>query len=218
VIPTGYARVGNTLYLHGSTASRMVRSLAEGVDVSVAVTLVDGLVLARSAFHHSINYRSVVVFGRARLVTDTGEKVAALRAFTNHVVPGRWDEVRAPTDQELKATAVLALGLDEASAKVRTGPPIDDEIDLSWPVWAGVVPLRLATGVPVADLHLLEGVGAFASAGDAHADARLKPSRSIGGPLGCGIALFVRAQLALSRSIARRGLKEREGFSRAIEA
>jgi len=161
VIPTGYARVGDAIYVHGSTASRMVRSLAEGLDICVTVTLVDGLVLARSAFHHSINYRSVVVFGRARPVIDSREKVAAMRAFTNHVVPGRWDEVRSPTDQEMKGTTVLALGIEEASAKVRTGPPIDDDADRLWPVWAGVVPLRLATGTPVADAHVLDNVMAF---------------------------------------------------------
>ena len=129
VIPTGYARVGETVYIHGSAASRMLRTLDEGVDVCLTVTLVDGFVLARSAFHHSMNYRSVVVLGKARLVTDTQEKVAALRSFTNHILPGRWDEVRQPTEQELKATSVLALPLDEVSAKVRTGPPIDDEED-----------------------------------------------------------------------------------------
>jgi len=160
VIPTGYARVGETVYIHGSAASRMLRTLDEGVDVCLTVTLVDGFVLARSAFHHSMNYRSVVVLGKARLVTDTQEKVAALRSFTNHILPGRWDEVRQPTEQELKATSVLALPLDEVSAKVRTGPPIDDEEDYAFPVWAGVVPLRARVAEPVPDARVLAGIAA----------------------------------------------------------
>jgi nitroimidazol reductase NimA-like FMN-containing flavoprotein (pyridoxamine 5'-phosphate oxidase superfamily) len=158
VIPTGYARVGDRLYLHGSAASRMLRSLASGLDVCVTVTLVDGLVLARSAFHHSINYRSVVIFGRATLVEAEAEKLAALRAFSDQVVPGRWDDVREPNALELKATLVLALPLDEVSAKVRTGPPVDDKGDLSLPVWAGVVPLHLAAGAPIPDPLLAAGI------------------------------------------------------------
>ena len=149
VIPTGYARLGNELFFHGSPASRMLRTLADGLDVCITVTLLDGFVLARSAFHHSMNYRSVVVLGKARLVTDPAEKMRALHAFTNHVVPGRWEEVRQPSEQELKQTQVLALSLTEASAKVRTGPPIDDEEDLALPVWAGVVPLRAVPGTPI---------------------------------------------------------------------
>jgi nitroimidazol reductase NimA-like FMN-containing flavoprotein (pyridoxamine 5'-phosphate oxidase superfamily) len=158
VIPTGYARVENRLYIHGSQASRMLRTLSQGVDVCVTVTLVDGLVLARSAFHHSINYRSVVIFGRASLVEDQETKLAALFAFSEHVIPGRWDDVRAPTPEEMKATSVLALELAEASAKVRTGPPLDDEDDYSLPVWAGVIPLRLAAGAPIDDPRLPEGL------------------------------------------------------------
>jgi len=158
VIPTGYGRIGDVLYIHGSAASRMLRTLGEGVDVCVTVTLVDGLVLARSAFHHSFNYRSVVVFGRARLVTDRDEKMAALRAFTEHVIAGRWDEVREPNDTELKATTVLALPLEEASAKIRTGPPIDDDADHALPVWAGVLPLHLANGEPITDEQLRPGI------------------------------------------------------------
>jgi nitroimidazol reductase NimA-like FMN-containing flavoprotein (pyridoxamine 5'-phosphate oxidase superfamily) len=150
-IPTAYARMGDAIYLHGSTASRMLRSLGEGLDVCATVTLVDGLVLARSAFHHSMNYRSVVVLGRARLVGDAKEKAEALRAFTNHIVTGRWDELRPVTEQELAATSVLALPIEEASAKVRTGPPKDDADDLAWPVWAGVVPLTLDYGPAVPD-------------------------------------------------------------------
>jgi hypothetical protein len=151
VIPTGYVRSGDRLYIHGSAASRLVRVLGAGVDVCLTVTLVDGFVLARSAFHHSINYRSVVVLGRARMVTDAQEKMEALRLFTNHLIAHRFEEVRAPSGQELKATAVLALGLDEASAKVRSGPPVDDDADYALDVWAGVVPVVTALGEPVAD-------------------------------------------------------------------
>jgi nitroimidazol reductase NimA-like FMN-containing flavoprotein (pyridoxamine 5'-phosphate oxidase superfamily) len=158
VIPTGYARVDDQLFIHGSQVSRMLRTLAQGIDVCVGVTLVDGLVLARSAFHHSVNYRSVVVFGRAAMVEEKEAKLAALFAFSEHVIPGRWNEVREPTDQELKATTVLALPLVEASAKVRTGPPIDDEEDYALDVWAGVLPLRIAAGEPVKDPRLPESI------------------------------------------------------------
>ena len=160
-IPTGYARVGDAIYLHGSAASRMLRSLGAGLSVCVTVTLVDGLVLARSAFHHSVNYRSVVILGQARLVTDPDEKAAALRAFTNHIVPGRWEEVRPVTAQELLGTSVLVLPIEEASAKVRTGPPKDDDEDLAWPVWAGVVPLVTSPGATVPDGPMPPGVTAF---------------------------------------------------------
>src|SRR5665213_1327883 len=136
VIPTGYVRVDEQIYLHGSAASRMLRNLDRGVEVCVTVTLVDGFVLARSVFHHSMNYRSVVILGTARLVTERNEKIQALRNFTNHIVPGRWDEARQPTEQELKSTNVLALALKEVSAKTRTGSPIDDEEDYGLPVWA----------------------------------------------------------------------------------
>jgi uncharacterized protein len=158
VIPTLYARVGERIYFHGSAASRMLRSAGDGVRVCLTVTLVDGFVLARSAFHHSMNYRSVVVLGSARLVTEPGEKWEALHRLTNHIVPGRWEEVRQPSDQELKATSVLALDLDEVSAKVRTGPPADDEEDYALPVWAGVVPVEIAFGELVPDSRLLPGV------------------------------------------------------------
>jgi nitroimidazol reductase NimA-like FMN-containing flavoprotein (pyridoxamine 5'-phosphate oxidase superfamily) len=158
VIPTGYGRMGDTLYIHGSAASRMLKALREGIDVCVTVTLVDGLVLARSAFHHSMNYRSAVIFGKAQLVEDEGEKWRALRAFTDHVMLGRWKESREPNGSELRATMVLSLTLAEASAKIRTGPPIDDEEDYSIPVWAGVLPLRLATGEAVPDAQLRDGV------------------------------------------------------------
>jgi nitroimidazol reductase NimA-like FMN-containing flavoprotein (pyridoxamine 5'-phosphate oxidase superfamily) len=151
VIPTNYGRSGDTVYLHGSAASRMLRTLSEGVPVSVTVTHVDGLVLARSAFHHSVNYRSVVILGTARLVTEPAEKMEALRVFTEHVMKGRWDDVRRPTEQELKATTVLALPLEEVSAKVRTGGPIDDEEDYALTVWAGVLPLETVAKEPLAD-------------------------------------------------------------------
>jgi nitroimidazol reductase NimA-like FMN-containing flavoprotein (pyridoxamine 5'-phosphate oxidase superfamily) len=158
VIPTGYGRLGDTLYIHGSAASRMLKALREGIEMCVTVTLVDGLVLARSAFHHSMNYRSVVIFGRAQIVEDEAEKMRALHAFTDHVMRRRWEESREPNSNELRATTVLALPLKEASAKIRTGPPIDDEEDYSIPVWAGVLPLRLATGEAVPDPLLSEGV------------------------------------------------------------
>ena len=158
VIPTGYGRVGDKLYIHGSQASRMLRTLKTGVPACVAVTLVDGLVLARSAFHHSINYRSVVIFGKANLVEDPEEKNEALLSFSEHVIRGRWNDVREPTEQELKATTVLKIELEEVSAKVRTGPPIDDEEDYSLPVWAGVLPLRVVAGEPLADPQLQDGV------------------------------------------------------------
>ena len=154
VIPTSYARIDDALYIHGSAASRMLRSLEEGIDVCVTVTLIDGLVLARSAFHHSINYRSVVIFGNASVLEDPNEKTRALHAFTDHIVRGRWEEVRSPTESELRATLVLKLPLVEVSAKVRTGPPIDDEEDYSLPVWAGVVPLGIAAGSPISDDRL----------------------------------------------------------------
>ncbi|HEV2834245.1 MAG TPA: pyridoxamine 5'-phosphate oxidase family protein [Pyrinomonadaceae bacterium] len=151
VIPTGYGRVGDKLYIHGSQASRMLRSLAGGINVCVTVTIVDGLVLARSAFHHSMNYRSVVVFGRATLVDDPQEKMEALIALSEHIVRGRWDDVRGPNEQEILLTTVLCLPLEEASAKIRTGPPLDDEEDYALPIWAGVVPLKLVAGEPVKD-------------------------------------------------------------------
>ena len=154
VIPTGYARVDDRLYIHGSQASRMLRTLAQGVDVCVTVTLVDGLVLARSAFHHSINYRSVVVFGNAKLVRDREEKITALLALSEHFVKGRWDDVREPTEQELIQTSVLSLPLEEVSAKIRTGPPLDDEEDYSLPIWAGVIPLKMVADEPINDPRL----------------------------------------------------------------
>ena len=154
VIPTGYARVGDDLYIHGSSASRMLRNISQGVNVCVTVTLIDGLVLARSAFHHSMNYRSVVILGKAELVSDPDEKNKALEALTEHIVPGRWDVVRWPNELELKATTVLKLPIEEASAKIRTGGPIDDDEDYAMDVWAGILPLDLATGEAIPDERL----------------------------------------------------------------
>ncbi len=161
VIPTGYGRDGERIFIHGSAASRMLRSLDQGIDVCFTVTLVDGFVLARSAFHHSMNYRSVVVLGKAHPVTDPGEKAVALRVITNHIVPGRWEEVRPPDERELKATSVLELALDEVSAKVRTGPPVDDEEDYALPIWAGVVPIQTSVREPRSDQRVLQGLAAF---------------------------------------------------------
>jgi len=158
VIPTGYARDGDKLYIHGSQASRMLRTLSGGVDACVTVTIIDGLVLARSAFHHSMNYRSVVIFGRATLVEDPEEKMAALLALSEHFIRGRWADVREPTEPEMKMTTVLSLPLIEASAKVRTGPPLDDEEDYAMDVWAGVIPLRLVAGEPINDPRLPENI------------------------------------------------------------
>jgi uncharacterized protein len=152
VIPTLHARLGDDVLIHGSAASRMLRALAQGIDVCLTATLIDGLVLARSAFHHSVNYRSVVLYGQAQLVTEPAAKEAALEAFTERLLPGRWADVRWPTRKELKATSVLTLPIAEGSAKVRTGPPIDDEPDYALDVWAGVVPLTLTRGEPVQDL------------------------------------------------------------------
>jgi hypothetical protein len=158
VIATIHARVGDVLYLHGSSASRMLRTLEQGVPLCVTVTLVDGLVLARSAFHHSMNYRSVVVLGVGRDVVDADEKMRALEAITEHVAPGRWTHVRPPAPQELKATTVIRIPLDEVSAKIRTGPPVDDEEDYELPCWAGVLPLRLVPQAPLPDPRLTPGI------------------------------------------------------------
>ena len=160
VIPTIYARHDETLYFHGAMASRTLRTLSTGIDVCLTVTLLDGLVLARSAFHHSMNYRSVVVLGKARLVDDPAERMLALKVITDHAVPGRWDEVRGPNELELKQTSVLALALEEVSAKVRTGPPVDDDEDYSLPVWAGVIPIQAHAAKPIGDGRVLPGVAA----------------------------------------------------------
>ena len=160
VIPTGYARFDDKLFIHGSQASRMLRTLEKGIDLCVTVTLIDGLVLARSAFHHSMNYRSVVVFGRAKVVDDREEKLAALLVLSEHMIPGRWADVRGPSESELQQTTVLSLPLAEASAKVRTGPPLDEEEDYDLPAWAGVIPLRLTAGAPVDDPRLKARIAA----------------------------------------------------------
>lgn len=157
VIPTGYGRHEDNLYIHGSAASRMLRNLDKGVPICVTVTLLDGVVLARSIFNHSMNYRSVVVLGTAVEVGDPEEKLEALRWISEHIVPGRWTEVRQPNEKELKATQVMRLPITEVSSKVRQGPPIDDEEDLGFPTWAGVIPLEMVAGEPIPDAKLGEG-------------------------------------------------------------
>jgi len=159
VIPMGYGRDGDTLILHGSVGSRAMRALAEGAPVCVTVTLLDGIVVARSVFHSSMNYRSVVILGRAEAVVDPGEKLRALKALTEHLIPGRWADARLPNDREMKGTLVLRVPLDEASAKMRTGPPVDDEEDYALPTWAGVVPWAPVAGAPVDDPRLGAGIG-----------------------------------------------------------
>lgn len=151
VIPTMYARIGDAICLHGSAASRMLRGLVAGWPVCITVTLLDGLVLARSVFNHSMNYRSVVVIGHATVIDDPAEKLRALHAFTEKLIPGRWDDARQPNEKELKATNILKLPLTEVSAKVRTGPVEDDGDDYALRVWAGVIPLRLTAGAPIRD-------------------------------------------------------------------
>ncbi len=158
VIPTIHVRVGEQLFFHGSPASRMLRALEQGVEACVTVTLLDGLVLARSAFHHSMNYRSAIVFGTAMPVESSEEKLRVLRALSDHLIKGRWQEVRSPSPSELKGTLVLSLPIDEASAKVRAGPPVDDEDDYGLPVWAGVLPLKIVATEPVADTRLPQDI------------------------------------------------------------
>jgi len=158
VIPTSYARKNDLLYVHGSAASRMLRHAGSGIPVCVTVTLLDGLVLARSIFNHSMNYRSVVVLGTAISIEDRAEKLAALQALSEHILPGRWKDSRQPNEQELKATSVLQVPIEEFSAKVRQGPVIDDEEDYSFPTWAGVIPLSMISHPPVDDSRLLEGI------------------------------------------------------------
>jgi uncharacterized protein len=158
VIPTAYGRNGDTLFVHGSAASRMMREMSKGIDVCVTVTLVDGLVLARSAFHHSMNYRSVVIFGKAEIVTEETEKNDALFAFTEHLIKGRWADVREPNSKELKASTVLKLEINEASAKIRAGDPIDDEEDIKLDCWAGVIPLEIKAEKPINDNLLKQNI------------------------------------------------------------
>jgi len=156
VLPTAHWRTGDTLYIHGHSKNAMLHA-AKDNPISVCVTLLDGLVLARSGFHHSINYRSVVIFGTAKGVTDPDEKMEALKVFTDKITPGRWDEIRGPNPQELKATMVLSIPIEEASAKIRTGPPVDDEEDYALPVWAGVVPISQIAGTAVPDERMAAG-------------------------------------------------------------
>jgi nitroimidazol reductase NimA-like FMN-containing flavoprotein (pyridoxamine 5'-phosphate oxidase superfamily) len=170
VIPTGYGRVGDNLYIHGSAASRMLRRVDEGVAVCVTVTLLDGLVLARSIFNHSMNYRSVVILGTAVAVNDAKEKLEALRLLSEHILPGRWVESRQPNVKELKATLVMRLPIEEFSAKVRQGPPVDDEEDYAFPTWAGVIPLEMVAGKPVTDPRLND---------PRLTDPRLDPAREV---------------------------------------
>ena len=158
VIPTLHARDGDVVYCHGSSASRTLRALGAGLPVCLTVSLIDGLVLARSAMHHSANYRSAVLLGTARLVDDPDERLHAFRTVVERIVPGRWPEVRAPSEKESRATAVLALPIEEASAKVRTGGPVDDEEDYALPAWAGVIPLSLRAGEPEPDERLAPGI------------------------------------------------------------
>jgi len=157
VIPTSYSRKDDNLYIHGSAASRMLRQMKDAVPVCLTVTLLDGLVLARSIFNHSMNYRSVVILGKATLVDDPTEKLAALITLSEHILPGRWADSRQPNERELKATSVLRLPIEEFSAKVRTGPAVDDAEDYSFPTWAGVVPLEMVAGAPIDDAKLLLG-------------------------------------------------------------
>ena len=157
VIPTSYGREDAMLHIHGSAASRMLRQLKTEVPVCVTVTLLDGLVLARSVFNHSMNYRSVVILGKATLLDDPEEKLAALRVLSEHILPGRWDDARQPNERELKATSVLRVPIDEFSAKVRVGPPVDDEEDYSFPTWAGVIPLEMSVGQAINDPRLEPG-------------------------------------------------------------
>ena len=160
VIPTGYGRVDDNLYIHGSAASRMLRRVDEGIAVCVTVTLLDGLVLARSIFNHSMNYRSVVILGTAHAVNDPKEKLAALRLLSEHILPGRWVESRQPNEKELKATSVMRLPIEEFSAKVRQGPVEDDEEDYAFSTWAGVIPLKMVAEEPIDDTRLMPGVRA----------------------------------------------------------
>ena len=158
VIPMAYGRESDRLYLHGSPVSRLLKTLEQGVDVCFTVTLLDALVVARSLFHHSMNYRSVVLFGKAQLVKNDSEKMTALQAFTDHMIPERWQQARLPNDWELKATTVLSFPIEEGSAKVRTGPPSDDAEDYALSIWAGELPLKVIAGTPIADPKLEKAI------------------------------------------------------------
>jgi len=158
IIPTIHARMGDRIVLHGAKGSRMLKHIAEGNEVCVAITLMDGLVLARSVFHHSMNYRSVVIFGKGKVLESKVKKLEALKTITEHIIPGRWEDARKPNEKELNATIVISIDINEASAKIRTGPPIDDEEDYNLPVWAGVLPLSLAIAPPQNDPKLNPGI------------------------------------------------------------
>lgn len=158
IIPTAYVRIGDNIYIHGAKANKMMNALNERTNACIAVTLLDGYVLARSAFHHSMNYRSVVLFGKGKIVAEREEKLMALREFSEHLIPGRWDDVRKPNDKELSATIVLKFSIEEASAKIRTGKPIDDKEDYELNIWAGIVPFKFKTGEPVRDEQLKESI------------------------------------------------------------
>ncbi|HBQ97814.1 MULTISPECIES: pyridoxamine 5'-phosphate oxidase family protein [unclassified Roseofilum] len=154
VIPMSYGRDGDRLYIHGAVASRMLKNLEQGIEICVSATILDGIVIARSLFHHSMNYRSVMLFGRATLVDDEQEKRHALKILSEHIVPGQWEQARQPTPAEMKATTVLAFPIEEGSAKVRSGDPKDDAADYELPIWAGQLPLKLTPGVPIPDSQL----------------------------------------------------------------
>ncbi len=188
-IPTLHARVGTEVFVHGATSSRMIKTLSAGASACLTVTMLDGLVLARSAFHHSMNYRSVALLGAFRLIADEHSKLDALRAFTEQLVPGRWADVRAPSAKELKATTVLALSLDEASAKVRTGPPVDDEPDYERPTWAGVVPLTLERGTPQPDARVPSNVALppYLAARANEISVTTEAARSVSKPTWCDV-------------------------------
>ena len=172
VIPMAYGRQGDRLYLHGSSVSRLLKTLEQGVDVCITVTIVDGLVVARSLFHHSMNYRSVVLFGKAKLVETESEKMTSLKAITEQMIPGRWQQARLPNTQELNATKVLAVPIEEGSAKVRTGSPTDDADDYSLPFWAGELPLKLTPGIPVNDPQLASNIALPESIANYHRSNR----------------------------------------------
>jgi nitroimidazol reductase NimA-like FMN-containing flavoprotein (pyridoxamine 5'-phosphate oxidase superfamily)/GNAT superfamily N-acetyltransferase len=184
VLPTLHARIDESVFIHGAVSNRMLRTAAEGVEICLTATLIDGLVMARSAFHHSVNYRSAVIFGVATEVIDTARKVAAMRALVEHIGPGRWEGTRQPNPKELAATSILELPITEASAKVRTGGPIDDEEDYALPHWAGVIPLRTNALLPIADSRLTPGIAMPPPIAEYRApDARIPGSAHDGAPL-----------------------------------
>lgn len=158
IIPAIHARIDNTIVLHGAKTSRMRNHIIDGNEVCIAFTIMDGLVLARSVFHHSMNYRSAIVYGKGRAVKDFGEKEKAFQSITNHILPGRWEDARRPNKKEIDSTSVVSINIEEASAKIRTGPPLDDEDDYSLSIWAGVLPLQVNKRIPVEDPKLEEGI------------------------------------------------------------